>query len=278
MFYHQTDNSLGGELYNAYIYRGLTWNAHLHKGFELTIVLRGELNAEVDDKNYVVREGEALLITPFIAHSYRSDHDAVTFVAVFSGSYAEDVTRLVSGKVPACPVFTPAPETLGYLEKFMIFPGQEPAARVYPCEKEFAIAAARPDNFSLKAAIYAVCADFLGSATLIPGSKNYSLFRDMLDYIENNYTEDITLTGMADALGYDYRYLSRLFGKNFSAGFKTLVNQYRVDRAVALIRSTTLSLSEIALACGFQSIRSFNRAFGEITGFAPNDLRKRGKD
>ena len=274
MFYHQTDNSLGGDLYNAYIYRGLTWSTHLHKGFELTIVLRGELNAEIDDKNYVVGAGDALLITPFVTHAYRSAPDTVTFIAVFSGSYAEDVTRLVSGKVPACPTFTPATETLGYLEKFMIFPGQATNARVFPNEKEFAVRVDKPDDLRLKAAIYAACADFFARSTLIRGRKDYSLFRDMLDYIENNYTEDITLTGMADALGYDYRYLSRMFGKNFSAGFKTLVNQYRVDRAAALIRETTRSLSEIALVCGFQSIRSFNRAFRDITGRSPSDLRK----
>ena len=133
----------------------------------------------------------------------------------------------------------------------------------------------KPDDFRLKAAIYAVCSDFFAGSTLISERKDYSLFRDMLDYIETNYAEDVTLTGMAKALGYDYRYLSRLFGKNFSAGFKALVNQYRVDRAATLIRSTSRSLSDIAFACGFQSIRSFNRAFRDITGAAPSALRKR---
>jgi len=275
VFYHQTDNSLGGDLYNAYIYRGLVWQSHLHKGFEFTYVLSGELFAEAGGKNYVVGKGEAMLITPFTAHAYRSGADCVTFVAVFSGSYVEDFTRLVTEKSPLSPVFAPAPETLAYIEKVMIFPGQKSDERAYPGQKEFAIRVDKPDDFRLKAAIYAVCSDFFAGSTLISERKDYSLFRDMLDYIETNYDEDVTLTGMAKALGYDYRYLSRLFGKNFSAGFKTPVNQYRVDRAATLIRSTSRSLSDIAFACGFQSIRSFNRAFRDITGAAPSALRKR---
>lgn len=272
MFYHQADNSLGGDLYNAFIYRGLEWQSHLHKGFEFVYVLRGEVYAEVGGKNYVVNCGKAMLITPFVTHAYHSSADCVAFVAVFSGNRIEDFSRLITGKVPDSPIFTLAPETLAYLEKFVIFPEQTPNARIYSDDKQ-AIRVDKPDDFRLKAVLYAVCSDFLSAVTLVTGTADYSLFRSMLDYIEENYAEDVTLADMASALGYDYRYVSRLFSKNFSVGFKTLVNQYRVDRAVALIRETTLSLSEVALDCGFQSIRTFNRAFKNITGVTPSELR-----
>lgn len=235
-------------------------------------VLRGEVYAEVGGKNYVVNCGEAMLITPFVTHAYHSSADCVTFVAVFSGNRIEDFSRLIIGKVPDSPVFSLAHETLAYLEKFVIFPGQTSDAHVYPDDKH-AIRVDKPNDFKLKAALYAVCSDFLSVITLVPGPADYSLFRNILDYIEANYTEDVTLADMASALGYDYRYVSRLFAKNFSVGFKTLVNQYRVDHAVTLIRETTLSLSEIAFNCGFQSIRTFNRAFKNITGVAPGELR-----
>ena len=79
---------------------------------------------------------------------------------------------------------------------------------------------------------------------------------------------------MASDLGYDYRYLSRVFNETMGVGFKTFVNQYRCDMVKSLISDTTLSLSEIALSSGFQSIRSFNRVFRQITGTSPSDLLK----
>lgn len=275
MFFHQWHNSVGGDVYNAFLYRGLAWQTHIHKAFELALVLDGKITAEIGGEAYVVNTGEAALVTPFMTHAYRSEPDSVTFVMVFSGNYVEDFSRAVAGKTPVCPIFTPSPETLGFLERFVVFPGKSDDERRLPSPDEFSILITPPEPLRLKASLYAACADFLASTTLASGAKSDSLVRDILNYVEKNYAEDITLVGMANALGYDYRYLSRLFGKSFSMNFKALVNQYRVDRAASLIRSTALSLSEIALSCGFQSIRSFNRAFKEITGATPGSLRKR---
>ena len=46
------------------------------------------------------------------------------------------------------------------------------------------------------------------------------------------------------------------------------------ERAKELITETDAPLSVIAMNCGFQSIRSFNRVFAEMTGAVPSDLRK----
>ena len=94
----------------------------------------------------------------------------------------------------------------------------------------------------------------------------------------NSYTtvETDINNGLADALSYEYHYLSRVFHESLHIRFRTLVNQYRCDRAKMLITSTDTTLSEIAMSCGFGSIRSFNRIFLEMTGVTPSELRKHG--
>ena len=54
------------------------------------------------------------------------------------------------------------------------------------------------------------------------------------------------------------------------------INQYRVDHAKYLIVDTDESITDIALSCGFQSIRNFNRVFCRLTGMTPQELRKKG--
>ena len=93
-------------------------------------------------------------------------------------------------------------------------------------------------------------------------------------YIEEHYAEDITLSTLAESLSYEYHYLSRVLRKNFHIPFRTLLNQCRCDRAKEMITSTDLPLSVIANTCGFQSIRSFNRVFSEVTGATPTSTRK----
>ncbi len=271
MFFHQAHNSIGGDIYNAFVYRGLTWLTHLHKGFELTIALNGEIEAEAGDKTYALKPGDAMLLTPYQLHSYKSDPDALAFVVVFSGSYVESFARMTAGKEAENPVATLSAEARAYIDKYMLFP--EAADYVYSSGDEV-VPVPKPDALTLKACLYAVCAEFYSGTRFLERTRDNTLVSDILAYVENNFASDISLKTMADRLGYDFRYISRIFGKTFEINFKTLVNQYRCDRAKSLISSTDDTLSEIAMNSGFQSIRSFNRVFKELTGSSPSDLRK----
>ena len=57
--------------------------------------------------------------------------------------------------------------------------------------------------------------------------------------------------------------------------FKTLVNHYRFEYArQQLLNNPEKSISEIAFESGFQSIRSFNRIYREISGSTPNQSQR----
>ncbi len=58
-------------------------------------------------------------------------------------------------------------------------------------------------------------------------------------------------------------------------GFGAFVNQYRIAYAEQLLLSTRLSVTEIAEACGFSTIRSFNREFLRSKTVSPSEFRKK---
>ena len=72
MFFHQVHNSIGGEIFNAFVYRDIKWYTHLHRGFELCFNLSGEIKATAGDKEYTLTRGDVLLLTPYQLHSYES--------------------------------------------------------------------------------------------------------------------------------------------------------------------------------------------------------------
>ncbi len=78
---------------------------------------------------------------------------------------------------------------------------------------------------------------------------------------------------MAESCGYDAHYLSRIFSSNVGINFKRVVNSYRLDYARTLLQETGLSITEVALASGFGSVRSFNRAFAEEYNAVPKNGR-----
>ena len=264
MFIHQVHNSIGEEVYNAFVYRGVHYHTHVHKGFEFVYVLKGTLQASVDETEYHLIEGEGLFITPYRLHSYDSTN-CVCFIVVFSGTFIEHFSRAFAKKISSSARVLLDGETKGYILKNLVGKNVDPPA---------SIAVKKPDVFTLKACLYAVAAAFAEQNEFEEKTGKDAVIFRILMYVENNYLADISLKTMAKELGYDYQYLSRIFHRSFGINFKTLVNQYRAERAAHLIASTDSTLSEIALNSGFQSIRTFNRVFKETTGSLPSEIRK----
>jgi AraC-like DNA-binding protein len=104
-----------------------------------------------------------------------------------------------------------------------------------------------------------------------------SIMNFILDYIAENYRNRITLKTVADALGYDYFYFSRIFCSVFGMHFNDYLNTYRFNAAVSLLLKTNLPITQVALESGFQSIRTFNDVFRRKTGSAPAEYRKQKK-
>lgn len=125
-----------------------------------------------------------------------------------------------------------------------------------------------------KACLYGVCGAYLDEVTLESRSdKSDFLVGQMLNWVSENFTEDVTLKRLALEFGYDYHYLSRLLTTQYSISFRQLVNQYRVDEAVSLLESTELPITQIALKSGFQNVRTFNHVFKEFIGHTPREHR-----
>ena len=262
MISHQIGNSFV-ENYNGVVYRNNDWEYHLHRSFEFIIVYEGSVSLSVGGDGYELRSGECIFIPPFVPHSISSSSDSLFFIAVFSGDYAEEVAKLFKSRRADNYKFSLSENTQRYVMEHLC-----PDFGVRNGERMPV-----PKKFMLKSCLYAICSEFLDGATLLPNKREDSLILDMLSYVEAHYLEDITLKDMARSLGYSHEYISRIFNRTLGVSFKSLVNQYRLERAIAMIRSSDESYVSIALACGFQSLRSFNRACREIVGASPTKIK-----
>lgn len=264
MSVHQSVNSIGLKIYNGFWYKNRNWHIHLHKSFEFAFVEKGSLSVAIGKEIYTVKSGEALLIFPYQPHSYTVIDDSLYFVSVFSGDYCEAFSSFIKNSKPESPIFTPNTYTIEYLrQKIMPSP---------PAFTDF-FKVPTPPFFDIKSSLYSIASDFLKSTKLIEKNQNTEPLFEVLCYIEEHFTENITLSSVADAISYDYHYISRIFNENFNINFKTLINQYRSEKAAQLLLNSKDSVSDIAFICGFQSLRSFNRVFLEYSGLTPTEFR-----
>jgi AraC-like DNA-binding protein len=95
----------------------------------------------------------------------------------------------------------------------------------------------------------------------------------ILFFINNHYSEAITLETVADSLGFSKYYVSRQFKSCTHCNFCDYLNKVRSKAAAEMLRSSDFSITEIAMRAGFQSIASFNRTFKSIFGCSPTKYR-----
>ena len=94
------------------------------------------------------------------------------------------------------------------------------------------------------------------------------------DYIKNNLTaDDLSQAAMAEKAGISKDYFSRIFRSVTGTNYSRWLNTVRLEKATELLADKTLTLTEIAMLSGFQSISSFNRVFHEEKGMAPGEYR-----
>jgi len=105
------------------------------------------------------------------------------------------------------------------------------------------------------------------------GVSNEKLLR-ALAYMEANLEDPASKQRLADVAGVSIRQLERLFAQHLGATPTGHYLDIRLDRARTLLRQTTLSVMETAMACGFVSPSHFSRAYRTRFGKSPKDERK----
>ncbi len=109
------------------------------------------------------------------------------------------------------------------------------------------------------------------------GGYNEDVMRRIIsvtDYIKNNLTaEDLSQGTMADMAGISKDYFSRVFKNVTGMNYSKWLNTIRLEKATELLSQNDLTLTEVAMLSGFQSIPSFNRVFRDEKGMAPREYR-----
>ena len=98
-----------------------------------------------------------------------------------------------------------------------------------------------------------------------------------LRLIELGALDDGDVETLAERLGVGGRHLRRLFKQHLGATPVSVAQTRRVLLAKQLIHETKLSMTDVALASGFKSIRRFNEAFQELYAKSPGELRRSSK-
>jgi len=99
-----------------------------------------------------------------------------------------------------------------------------------------------------------------------------ALVRRVLEIIETQYTQPVTLPMLSTLTGRQGAYLGRVFMKEVGASVRTYVTRVRLQHAAALIREG-VKVEAAALSVGYRSKKSFYRQFKRLYGTTPVPYR-----
>ena len=225
--------------------------AHLHRCFELILVLSGEMRITVDTREYCLHTNEALMIFPNQLHSLASEKSE-HILCIFSTQLVKAYTTMHADHVPVNGQFLPEAYQTELLLRLT------PDASVL--EK--------------KALLYALCATFDKTAIYEVRNNQHS---DLLDavfrFVETEFRGDCSLTRLSRTVGHEYTALSRYFKKTVGMSYNTYVHHYRLSNACYLMENTDYTILRCALDSGYTNMRSFNRHFIVYYGMTPSEYR-----
>lgn len=100
-----------------------------------------------------------------------------------------------------------------------------------------------------------------------------STFSVMLEYINEHFGEDITILGLSKRFNINSNYISQLFRKELDKTFTEYLTGLRMNRASALLRTTSIPINEIADQVGYKDYFYFSKMFKKIMGVPPRGYR-----
>jgi len=111
-----------------------------------------------------------------------------------------------------------------------------------------------------------------GKAPAVKGPENKVILQ-MKHYIRDHYNEPLSIKQIADHFHFSSIYLGRLFKEQTGCYFSDYVNEIRINEAKALLRSSTLKPTEIAVRVGYADPNYFFRKFKQLVGISPTQYR-----
>jgi AraC-like DNA-binding protein len=240
----------------------LEFGAHLHTHFELVYMLDGKTRALVDSKDYVVEAGDVLLVFPNQIHQYFRIGLENFLIIIFPLSLCSEFQSFLKAKLPVSPVIRNAATKPEILQTLLQIKQQSDV------KTSFSEGIIKGHFLVLLGELFQLMtfedAKAAGSDTL----------QSVISFCLENYQKDISLDRVAEALHISKYYLSHVFADKLHMRFNDYIAMLRMTEACNLLIDGKLSITEIAYEVGFNTPRSFNRAFLKHVGMTPRDYQK----
>lgn len=238
-------------------YRNLHNISHWHMEHELIACREGSAQVMLDDTMFNITQQQCIFCHSGCVHYISASPDSLLLVCLFNEKMYDPITSPFTLENPVFEdrygILPKLSEIRHELQNQLIF---------FECRTE--------------AMIGEILVDVFRGEPLRKAQWQFSdvitRYKQLLNHIDLEY-EHITYRNAVQFMNMSDAYFSRYFKRQAGMTFSQYLNVVRIEKAVQLLDSApTMKITDVMLRCGFNTIRSFNRVFREVTGFTPTTL------
>ena len=277
---HEFIKKEGPMPFHAFTFRAKDTNRiipqHWHQSTELLYCIQGELKVQINQKSFILKSGDIIVINPNTVHSTQSPTYNHVLCLQLQYSFLTNLTNhqfnhefLFSLNT----VLQPSNSNF-YIQK------QLSTLIHYVENQKINNLGGLADTIEEESIVLKIISNLVRYNSYEIKKKNggksltsIQLMNDLTNYINKHFQEKITLHGAAQHFGYSDSYLSRLFAANFDMTFHNFLDSVRMNEAVSRLNNPDYTIDEIATECGFSTYRNFYNTFVGIYQVSPTKYR-----
>ena len=249
---------------------------HWHDEFEIIYVKSGFLTVSISGENYIGKPGDAFVVSPGNLHFMGSQTGNVDyFTFLFPLKYISFRTDdILDDKLLE-------PLNSGHL---IISPEIEDTVKEQ-CEQLVEIYGAKKEESQSKITAQIKTKIILLQFILELWKKGFivendtsgknTVEKEMVSYIQQNFTGKILLKEFGEQFHLSEKYISRYFKEHFHITISQYVTYLRLDHAKQLLQDTDIPVTEVAMQSGYQNVSYFIRSFKKTYGMSPLKYRNK---
>lgn len=297
--YHTSENEYEmirheGSLYKVFLVSLLYRTPHIHRDFEICLMLRGEAALRTPGSCWQLHEGDVFLMNPFQSHEIIAQKPVLILSLQITPSFFSAIypsmDRMEFKAILLCnkqagsqnyaqkPAWGIATEPVRYIEKNILSAIHSLLTKI---ELE-TFSAGELYEFSAAGKICSLFHILFRCAGYYINTEKEQSFsrkrgrrmRSISAYIDAHYTEKLLLSDIAGQEELSLYYLSHFFKKCFGMSFQEYLSRIRCEHARRLLLTTDMNLLDISLASGFSDTKYFTGAFKRLYGQTPGACRK----
>lgn len=258
--------------FHLFLVRILYRTPHLHREFEVNLILDGSVEILSQGREYHAETGDFFVFDPYQPHELRAREGTVLILSIqispaFFSDYFPQMESVRFGTEIFHRAASPRHQQLyrQLLELTCCY-----------CQKApfYELDCAGNINALFRALLDVSAFTVVSEAERPAQRARQERVRYLAERIEGGFSEKLLLGDLAKELGVDLHYLSHFFREHFGLSFQEYLAKLRCEKARRELLLTDRSLLDISLSCGFSSPKYFQRAFQKQYGATPREYRR----